>query len=119
MTIKRSIRTIALAAVSLTAATAATLSLPLYSPSFAAEAKTKMVTFRVRDDTAYAVQLHCNSRAEDATVNPGKTISLSLAPGDALITANSTPNYPAGTKILVVATNLEGATIVIHVSGSH
>ncbi len=114
MTTKRSIRTVALAAVSLTAAAVATLTLPLYSPSFAAVAKTKMVAFSVRDDTAYAVQLHCNSRAEDATVEPGKTISLKLAIGDALVTANSTPNYPAGTKLLVVASNLEDATIVIH-----
>jgi hypothetical protein len=114
MTTKRSIRTIALAVVSFTAATAATLSLPLYSPSFAAIAKTKMVAFNVKDDTPYAIQLRCNSRAEDATVEPGKTISLRLALGDALVTANSTPNYPAGTKLVLVSSDLENSTVIIH-----
>jgi hypothetical protein len=114
MTIKRSIRTALFAAAAFTSTTAVTLSLPFYSTSFAAQAKTKMVAFRVRDDTTFPVQLHCNSQKEDVTVQPGKTISLKVAVGDALVTANSTPNYPAGTRLILVSGNLEDSTIIIH-----
>src|SRR5215831_6677509 len=103
MTIRTSYPTFSIATAALTLGTAATLSLALASPTFA-DTKKKTITVDLRDDSAYLIELH--SGELDYSLAPGRTLTLKLHIGDEVTTRNSTPNYPAGTRVLLATSYL-------------
>jgi hypothetical protein len=111
MTTKSNYSALSIATATLTLATAVTLPLALASPAFASYAK-KTITVRLRDDTAYPIELH--SGELDYTLTPGHTLSLKLHLGDEVTTRNSTPNYPAGTTVLRAIPYLNDTTVSLH-----
>jgi hypothetical protein len=101
-----------IATAALTLATAVTLPLALASQAFASDARKKTITVNLRDDSAYLIELH--SGELDYALSPGHTLSLKLHLGDEVTTRNSTPNYPAGTRVLLATPYLNGTTVALH-----
>jgi hypothetical protein len=108
MTTRTNFSAFSIATAALTLAATVPLSLALASPAFA---KPKTITVDLRDDSAYLIELH--SGELDYSLTPGHTLSLKLHLGDQVTTRNSTPNYPAGTRVLLATSYLDGKTVAL------
>jgi hypothetical protein len=84
----------------------------VHSPVHAAFSHSKMVSFSVRNDTKAPFKVKAG--ANDMTVEPGKTVAVKLAVGDKIVATETTPNYPAGTVIVVTSRDLSDTTVAVN-----
>jgi len=80
-----------------------------FVPAHAIFGKTKTVKVELRNTTQAPIALHAGE--QNITVEPGKTITLSLPAGTRITTARNTSKHPAGTLIIQVYSGLNGAVI--------
>ena len=84
---------------------------PLPSGIHAFFAKTKMVTFALRNETGAPLKVKAGDSV--MTLDVGKTISLKLPAGSSVTAEEATTNHAAGSLITQVSHDLSGATIAI------
>ena len=74
-------------------------------------AKSKLVSFNVRNDTAAPLKLRCGESV--MTVDAGKTMDLHLPVGAKVVTEEAAGTTAPGTVIAQVSNELKGTTIAI------
>ncbi len=88
---------------------AAPATLPLGVHAFFA--KTKMVSFALRNETGVPLKLKAGD--DVMTLEVGKTINLKLPAGSSVTAEEATKNHAAGSLITQVSHDLSGATIAV------
>ena len=80
-----------------------------FVPAHAMFGKTKTVKVELRNTTQTPIALHAGD--QNITVEPGKTMTVSLPAGTRITTVGGTSKHPAGTLIIQVYDGLNGAII--------
>ena len=83
----------------------------IHVPVHAIFAKTKMVSFTVRNETKELVQVTVSGSTVD--IAPGKSTNVKAADGEKILAANSTAHYAVGTVIVVASSAISDASIVL------
>jgi cell shape-determining protein MreC len=71
----------------------------------------KSVSFTMRNDSKEPIQVKVGEK--EMTLAPGKPQDVKLEVGDKVVAVNSTANYPAGTVLAVVSSQLSDSTVVL------
>ncbi len=98
-------------------AMAALLTRTVYPKQLAAEkyalvAKTKHVSFRLRNETLVKMKVKVGNN--EVTLDPGITVAVKCAIGDKLVVVDDTPGRPAGTVLTIAGAELSDNTLVFH-----
>jgi hypothetical protein len=85
---------------------------PATTLSSAGYGKTKLVSFNLRNDSKSPIRVKAGE--QEMTLEPGKLTPIKLAVGDKIVAEETTPNYPAGTVISVVTSDLFNNTLALN-----
>ena len=73
--------------------------------------KVKMISFSMRNSSASTVKVMAGTT--EFTIEPGKTVKTKLSVGEKIIAGDGLASAPAGTVLVVLADQLQDATIVL------
>ena len=83
-----------------------------WSHTAAEKAKTKKISFQIRNDTKSPVTISTGTQ-EFITVQPGRTVALKLDEGTQVTTVNGTGHIAPGAVLTMVTSDLQGNTLAI------
>lgn len=84
----------------------------MHVPVHAIFAKSKTVSFTLRNDTKETVELSVNGST--MSLAPGKSANVKAIAGEKVLAANTTEHYAQGTVIVVASAAIADAAIVLH-----
>jgi len=76
------------------------------------QAKAKLISFHVRNDSATALVLQAGE--QQITIEPGKTSNMSLQEGVQIVAVNAAGHLAAGSVLTTVSKDLNGNTLAIN-----
>jgi hypothetical protein len=82
-----------------------------HSSDVPAKVKTKMVSFRLRNDSNAPVKVKAGD--QELTLEPGKPMPVKLPEGATVVAEETTPSFAAGTVLATASSSLSDATVAL------